>query len=267
MTKGVFVSYAQNLEDVILYRALKDVERGSYIDVGANDPVVDSVTKAFYERMWNGINIEPVAHLYEKLVKDRPRDINLQLAVSPRPGTIKFYDVELSGLSTSESQVAASYREEGRNVTERQVITKPLNTICDEYAARQVHFLKIDVEGGEASVLSSIDLNRWRPWVIVVEATAPNRSELVYEEWEHLVIEKNYSFVYFDGLNRFYLADEHRELEKAFSVPPNVFDNFVRYEDWWMWKCRSLRGQLKKIATSVLPKRLYELLISQMRWH
>lgn len=34
-----FDSYAQNFEDVILRRALKDVDKGSYVNVGAQDPV------------------------------------------------------------------------------------------------------------------------------------------------------------------------------------------------------------------------------------
>ena len=42
------VSYAQNFEDVILLRALRQVERGFYIDIGAQDPVHYSVTKMFY---------------------------------------------------------------------------------------------------------------------------------------------------------------------------------------------------------------------------
>ena len=43
------ISYAQNFEDVILWRALKHVEAGRYIDIGANDPEKDSVTKVFYD--------------------------------------------------------------------------------------------------------------------------------------------------------------------------------------------------------------------------
>ena len=45
-----FVSYAQNYEDVMLWRALKHVKKGFYVDVGANDPKFDSVTQAFYGR-------------------------------------------------------------------------------------------------------------------------------------------------------------------------------------------------------------------------
>ena len=39
-----FISHAQNFEDVMLWRALKHIEHGFYVDVGANDPDVHSVT-------------------------------------------------------------------------------------------------------------------------------------------------------------------------------------------------------------------------------
>ena len=71
------ISYAQNFEDVVLWRALKNVKNGFYIDVGANHPIGGSVTKWFYEQGWSGINIEPVKSFYDKLCRDRKRDINI----------------------------------------------------------------------------------------------------------------------------------------------------------------------------------------------
>ena len=50
-------SYAQELEDLILYSVLRDVKNGFYIDVGANDPTDISVTKFFYDRGWHGSRI------------------------------------------------------------------------------------------------------------------------------------------------------------------------------------------------------------------
>lgn len=41
----------------MLKRALKDIDCGFYIDIGANDSEIDSVTKAFYDEGWRGINI------------------------------------------------------------------------------------------------------------------------------------------------------------------------------------------------------------------
>ena len=55
-----FISYAQNFEDVMLRRVFAELDTGFYIDVGANDPSADSVTKAFYDAGWHGINIEPL---------------------------------------------------------------------------------------------------------------------------------------------------------------------------------------------------------------
>ena len=54
-----FVSYAQNWEDVMLWRALGHVGQGFYVDVGAFSPDEHSVTRAFYDLGWSGINIEP----------------------------------------------------------------------------------------------------------------------------------------------------------------------------------------------------------------
>ena len=42
-----FVSHAQNFEDVMLHRALRDIQNGLYLDIGANDPEIHSVTRAF----------------------------------------------------------------------------------------------------------------------------------------------------------------------------------------------------------------------------
>ena len=58
-----FKSYAQNFEDVILYRALGSIRNGFYIDVGAQHPEIDSVSKAFYDLGWRGVHVEPVPYL------------------------------------------------------------------------------------------------------------------------------------------------------------------------------------------------------------
>src|SRR5271169_5465726 len=85
--KQPFVSYSQNGEDVMLWRALRHVRNGVYIDVGANDPVIGSVTKAFYDSGWTGINIEPVPEYFVLISEMRPLDINLQVAANDMAGT------------------------------------------------------------------------------------------------------------------------------------------------------------------------------------
>ena len=224
----VFESYAQNLEDVILWRALKNIEQGFYIDAGAFDPKTHSVTRAFYDRGWHGINIEPVTSLHEKFLKDRPKDINLQFVLSDKEGDTVFFEIGDTGLSTAVQSVAQHHTGSGFQYRETQKKTTTLTRIIQEYAPNlEIHFLKIDVEGYEEQVLQGIDFALFRPWILLIESTYPLTQNSCYLDWETLLTQNGYTHVYSDGLNRFYLADEHDELKKYFEFPPNVFDNYL----------------------------------------
>jgi len=226
-----FVSYAQNFEDIMLHRALKHVRHGFYVDVGAQHPVKDSVTKAFSLAGWRGVNIEPVKHWFDMLEADRPHDINLNLAVSEEAGYLELFEVAGTGLSTTEREFADSHREQGHEVIAHRVPTITLDRIFTEYGVDQVHFLKVDCEGAERTALASCSFTTIRPWVVVVEATLPNSQQSAHEQWEALLVDRDYTYVYNDGLNRYYVAAEHAELVPAFALPPNVFDEFVRVAD------------------------------------
>jgi len=218
-----FISYAQNFEDLMLHRALGDIEQGFYVDVGAQHAIRDSVTAVFYESGWRGINIEPIPKWARLLDRVRPRDINLRLAVDPRAEELEIHEVA-GGLSTVVEAYADGYRSGGQRVLPRRVAAARLDDILEAHADRDIHFLKIDVEGAERAVLESLSLDRFRPWIILVEATRPGTSEVVHQEWEPLVTGAGYQRAYWDGLNMFYVADEHSSRAAAFACPPNVFD-------------------------------------------
>lgn len=223
-----FISYAQNFEDVILNRALQDVESGFYIDVGANDPIEDSVTKAFYDKGWSGINIEPEEEFYSKLQIDRPNDINLKLAVSSTQKSIQFYVSQIRGWSTTDKNITQDTSRDYLLSETRTVEAKSLDEICSQNSVKEIHFLKIDVEGAEKDVLQSFSFTL-KPWIVVVEATLPNSNIDASSSWEYILINNNYTFVYFDGINKFYLSSQKQELQKYFAYPPNVLDDFIIY--------------------------------------
>jgi FkbM family methyltransferase len=227
-----FISYAQNFEDVILWRALNQIENGFYVDVGAQDPEVESVTRAFYERGWSGINIEPVDEYYNRLTQARPRDINLKIAAGREQGLRTLHSFAGTGLSTLNSEICVRHQAAGFTAKEIVVPVLTLNKVLKDSAVSEIHFLKIDVEGAEYEVLEGIDLDHIRPWVIVIEATEPNMTVKTDEKWAHVLTDHGYSFAYFDGLNCFYVADEMRELKDRLAVPPNFFDNFVPASEW-----------------------------------
>lgn len=220
------VSFAQNLEDVILDRVFADVEHGFYVDVGANDPLVYSLTRHFYEHGWRGINIEP-GSVYSKLAEVRTRDVNLQVVASNTSGTVTFHEFPAAhGLSTVEVPPDLPTHQRLGQIS-REVEVRPLWDIFAEYQPEEIHFLSVDVEGHERSVLLGNDWKRYRPRVVVVEAILPGKPILAHESWEYILLEADYVFAYFDGVNRYYVRNEDRGLLERFAAPPNVFDGYV----------------------------------------
>jgi len=222
------LSYAQNLEDVILWRVFSDVECGVYIDVGANGPVVDSVTKLFYDAGWRGVNIEPILSSYEELGEHRPGDINIRKCATSEDGQkLTILKVESTGLSTGIVENKFDFQQMGHEVVEIDVQGATLSTLWEEAYLKDVHFLKIDVEGMEKDVISGIDFTRHRPWVVLVESIDPVHRVSNHMEWEYLLIDFGYEFSYFDGLNRFYVAKEKNKLKEKFLNPPNIVDDKI----------------------------------------
>ena len=221
------VSFAQALEDVLLFRALGTIEAGFYIDVGANDPITDSVTRMFYDLGWSGINIEAAPFWHGKLVKDRPRDINLNVAASDQSGTLTFHEIEDSGLSTSSADFAARHTASGFRRRSYEVQADTLKAICEAHVAGPIHFLKIDVEGAEEAVIRGADFKNFRPWIILVEATEPLSNVQTHGSWDPLLTAANYEFMIFDGLNRFYVAREHPELKPFFCAKADDYERIT----------------------------------------
>jgi FkbM family methyltransferase len=224
--KEPIISYAQTREDVLLWRALHNVHCGFYIDVGAHDPTALSVTRAFYDRGWRGINVEPNPSYAAKLRQERPRDVTREVALGDSAGSATLYEFGDTGLSTLVKEIAEGHITAGFKATERRVPLTTLAELLNDLGEQTVHFLKIDVEGFELQVLRGADFKRVRPWIVLIEAVKPMTTISNYGSSEALLLEEGYDFAYFDGLNRFYVAAEHRDLKRYFSVPVSICDPF-----------------------------------------
>ena len=223
----MLTSYAQNFEDVMLWRALKDVGKGFYIDVGAQDPVVDSVSLAFYEQGWRGVHVEPVTKYAEKLRAARPDEVVIQAVIGGGSGVRSLFEIEDTGLSTGDAHVAAMHTRNGFPISETVVPTISLGDLLEMYKAQPIHWLKIDVEGMEAEVLQSWQPSEVRPWIVVIESTLPTTQTETHLQWEAFILALGYDFVYFDGLNRYYVSRCQERLKVFFGTPPNFFDGFA----------------------------------------
>ena len=222
------ISYAQNFEDLVLAGLLKGVPTGFYVDVGANHPELDSVTKIFYDKGWSGINVEPNDELHRLLDEQRPRDINVKAAASSQPGslTLRIYD-GLDGLSTISREIQAAHASALSDRFYRDVEV-PVVCLADMLArhrpAGDIHFLKVDVEGLELEVLLGNDWQRFRPWVMCLER---NLQVARQQAIRTFLRELGYQGVFWDGINDFFVADERRSIWDSFSYASDVVMNGV----------------------------------------
>lgn len=227
----MFTSYAQNFEDVILWRALKHVVDGFYIDIGAQDPRVDSVSRGFYEQGWHGVSIAPIQAYAGRLRADRPGERIIQAAVGTGGGEIAFFEFPCAGLGVADPEMAEAHKARGLRCIETKVPLLSLGQILREAGRREIHWLKVNVAEGQGDVFRSWGDCDVRPWIVVAESAAPPSRAPTHDLWEDELIARRYRFVYCDGVNRYYLSHAHPELERHFGPGPNVFDDYTLSED------------------------------------
>ena len=205
-----FTTYAQCLEDFILYCIFYDVNNGFYIDVGANDPNDITVTKAFYLNGWHGINIEPLPDMYKKLSNDRKRDINLNIGASEKEDKLTLF------LNGGASTVTKKYfKDKGTTIN---IKVYPLSKICKKYVPKneEIQFCKIDVEGHEKNVLLGFDFKNYRPKVFCIESTVPGTYIPIQKEWEYILFRNGYAFGFAYDVNRYYFDTNVDYINKRF---------------------------------------------------
>ena len=222
------VSYSINLEDVVLAKVFADCPTGFYVDVGANDPTTHSNTRHFYNLGWRGINIEP-GTVFERLVAERPRDLNFPVAVSDVVGELTYHEYPAAhGFSGLQDRIPDAPPELLAGKTTRTVPVRRLRDILEEVNPPTIDFMGIDVEGHERRVLLGNDWTRWRPRVVFLEAVVQGSGEPCHHLWEDLLLAADYQLAYEDGLNRFYVRREDEHLIERFR-PPCVFDQYTTH--------------------------------------
>ena len=207
-TQPIMASYSQKGEDLIIDKILGFKKDGFYVDVGAYDPHRFSNTKRFYLRGWSGINIEPNPKNYEKFLRDRERDISLNLGIANEQTVLSFYELFPDALSTFSEQEKEKYIKMGHKLVKiHQVPVMRLSTVFRKYAEnKKIDFLSIDTEGYELEVLKSNDWLKFRPKVICIESVEYGISSSgKSNKQDDLLNSVGYKEYYDNGLNSIYI--------------------------------------------------------------
>ena len=164
----------------------------------------------------------------------RPRDTRIQSLAGAAEGEATYYLVEdFHGFSTTVADHArAAQSEYGKRSQTMQMPVTTLRALCERHAPAEIDFLKIDVEGAEQAVLAGNDFKRFRPKVVVAEAVAPFTMAEASGAWEPLLAAARYRLALFDGLNRYYVAQEHAALMERLAAAPAAFDGVRQFRDF-----------------------------------
>jgi FkbM family methyltransferase len=184
-------SFSQFGEDFYLRIEFAHKMNGFYVDVGAYHPFHYSNTKYLRTRGWTGINIEPLPDNFALLEKHCPKDINLNLAVSDREGSVNFHVNDVG------SQILEN------DATEENVIVVPtrrLDSILQEHCKRQIDLLSVDCEGFDLEVLGTNDWDKFRPYLVILE----DHSCTLDSESDRFMNRLGYQLVSWYRLSKFY---------------------------------------------------------------
>ncbi len=192
---------------------------GTYLDIGAGNPVVGSNTFRFYKEGWRGIGVDANSNLAQAWKLVRPGDKFIHAAVNATQKPVLFYEFENDLKSTTVSHVRDHYLQQGKGVVQSQVESLTLNELLPtNLLSFENFFLSIDVEGAELDVLASADLMVKRPKLVGVESwTLPWEDQ---NEVTSFLKSKQYGLACYSGLTAFYLPEENLQiLKKSRFIP------------------------------------------------
>lgn len=170
-------TYSQSGEDSICAYIINMLsipfQSVTYLDLGANDPILMSNTYLFYKLGAKGVLVEANPNLIGNLSLHRSNDLILNKIISNQKNTKeKFYIFNGDGLSTTDYSLAKQNLEKNKElkiVEEVFVDTISITDIYNNYFTEIPTILNVDLEMDVTNILESIDWEKYRPLIVILE--------------------------------------------------------------------------------------------------
>jgi len=198
--------YSQCNEDELILKYLPE-KIGTYIDVGAGQPVRGSNTYYFYKKGWTGHLFEPIQSNISLLNFFRKRDLKYRKLIGEINTKSEFYEFVPTEYSTTIKSIAEELVRQGKKLRKvYEVESVRLSDTNIELSPLEPSFISIDVEGADLQVLNSIDWSRVKPRVVCIEEVSETKSILIKEK---LKLE-GYSLVENSEISKIYLHESYK---------------------------------------------------------
>jgi FkbM family methyltransferase len=218
-------SYSQCGEDMIIDFMLPPQadKKWTWLDIGAHHPTWLNNTAFFYEKGYHGINIEADPRLIQRFYDTREKDLNLNIAIADKSGTMDFYIMEASEFNTLSAEEAHRYEKLGHKIVETvSVETMSVMDVLDTYCEGIFpDFLSLDAEGYDLAILKSIDWHAkgsYPPPKMICVENIPYLPKLKNyfasmqtSDVSKYLESKNYSIIVFTLINTIFVHNEFIE--------------------------------------------------------
>lgn len=177
--------YSQKGEDFLAWTLLGDRSGpGYFVEIGALDGRRFSNTLSFEERGWAGLCVEAHPDYYPMVRASRMGSTCIPAACCDKDGqSITFHANARGALSAiepfDEEWLAEKFGDFMNGFEQVQVPARTLNSMLDEcHAPIDIDLISIDVEGNEMMVLGGLDLERYHPRLLIIEAHKENLDDI-----------------------------------------------------------------------------------------
>lgn len=175
MSKSPSKEQREALEKSLVRDYFEQRRNGFFVDVGANDPTA-IISQSFHLEQqldWSGILIEPNPMFTMLCAQYRKNSIAFQCACVEHDNyaDISLYIPLLDG-TEMDTHAGIGKNIDDFDYQQHKEITVPartLNSILQEVEATEIDLLSIDVEGAELQVLQGLDLEKYKPKLILLE--------------------------------------------------------------------------------------------------
>jgi len=157
------------------------VRNGFFLDVGAGDGTLWSKTKALEEKGWRGICVDP----FPQNMQDRTCQVFREVVFSEAGKQVKFWNGGQGdkngfwgGIIDTLGYQAKAIMSTAPSV---ELTTVTLGDILERAKApRFIHFVVLDIEGGELNALKGFPFDKYKIGALAVEhfSVEPRRSEI-----------------------------------------------------------------------------------------
>lgn len=196
-------SYSQEGEDIIIENFLDYKTNGFYVDIGAHHPFRFSNTYLFYKKGWRGINVDATPGSMNLFKIFRPKDTNVEVAVSNNNQPLNYYLFDEPALNSFSKDLSDERVKNTKYKIKEMLKIKPNKLFEILYKhlpkSQKIDFMSIDVEGFEYEVLRSNDWNKYRPNYLIIEILSKKIEGINKDKIYQFLKKENYSIIAVTG--------------------------------------------------------------------